>query len=97
MKSGIESLITSTEPNADIKKQLPKVPLPSEPRPLYEIYQEVPVAKASGDIYAPSYGYAIPSQTEGKEAEVNIQKNVESVKKEDEKEDKEKKKEKKDK
>ena len=92
LKSGIESLIGSS--NVDIKKQL-KVPLPSEPRPLYEVIQEVKTTVNSNDIYAPSHGYALPSHNEQMQ-EVNIQKTVE-VSKDAEKEEDKKKKDKKDK
>ena len=44
LKAGIETMLATQAPDVDIKKSTAsKVPLPSEPRPLYEILQEVKV------------------------------------------------------
>jgi hypothetical protein len=59
-----------------------KIPLPSEPRPLYEILQEVKTSASTNDLYAPSHTYAIPSSkgttADQDHPEVNIQKVIDT-------------------
>ena len=38
-----------------------QAPIPSEPRPLYEVLQEVKTSVKTGEIYSSNHGYAIPS------------------------------------
>jgi len=43
-----------------------QVPLPSEPRPLYEVLPEVKGTAKSNEIYQSGHGYLMPDQKEGK-------------------------------
>ena len=47
-------------------------PLPSEPRPLYEVLQEVRKEAKTGELYSSGHGYVMG----GQEQEINIQKSV---------------------
>ncbi len=68
-------------------------PPPSEPRPLYEVIEEVKTKVGSdGEIFASTHGYKMPSHMEAP-AEINISKVIPDSKaadKEDEKKKKEK-------
>ena len=59
-------------PDVDIKKQTgSKVPLPSEPRPLYEILEQVKTTIKSNELYPTQVAYNIP-RADVEEADINI-------------------------
>lgn len=69
-------------------------PPPSEPRPLYEIIEEVKTkVGGSGEIFGSTHGYKVPT-TAPTEADINISKNIAETGEAQEKEEEKKKKEK---
>ena len=58
LKMGIQSMISGSQtPEVDIKKN--KAMIPSEPRPLYEVLQEVKSTIKSNEVYSSTHGYKI--------------------------------------
>ena len=72
LKSGIQNMIPGGQtPEVDIKKPHAP-PLPSEPKPLYQILEEIHSSIKGNEIVSSSHAYKISNQDE--EQEVNIQK-----------------------
>ena len=66
-------------------------PPPSEPRPLYEIIEEVKTKPGTeGEIFGSTHGYKIPTHQEAT-ADINISKTVAETKPADKEDDKKKK------
>ena len=73
LRADVSSMVGGMQtPDIDIKKQTgSKVPLPSEPRPLYKILDEVKTAINANELYPTQVAYNLP-KAEAEEADINI-------------------------